>query len=472
MLPIVPSANSSHSASPSPMDNLGFVSLLPTLLVFVLAIFTRRPIESLVAGALVGLGIVHGTGLVGGFADTTLRVLTDEDVAWVILVCGFMGSVIALLIRTGATRAFTAKMTSMVRSQKSALYMTWVLGIFMFVDDYLNSLAVGSSMRELTDKYRISREKLAYVVDSTAAPVSVIIPFSTWGAFFGGLLVANGVAEEGQGLTVYISAIPYMLYAWVALLLVPAVISGFIPSLWTMKKADDRATATGQTVPPGAEHVEKANQLIQPKSNASPGILFFVLPMLALVLLTIYFDNDFLKGVYVTLAGTVVAILVFRMLNMNDTFDTVIDGFKTMIEPLAVLVAAFILKDVNDALGLPAYVVQSMQPFLTPELLPTIIFLTMGLVSFTTGSNWGVFVIILPIVTTLANNLGADMTMVIGATLSASTFGSHACFYSDATVLTAQATGTTAMQHALTQIPYALIAAAITTAGYLLLAWM
>jgi Na+/H+ antiporter NhaC len=113
-----------------------------------------------------------------------------------------------------------------------------------------------------------------------------------------------------------------------------------------------------------------------------------------------------------------------------------------------------------------------MQPFLTPELLPTIVFLTMGLVSFTTGSNWGVFVIILPIVTTLANNLGADMTMVIGATLSASTFGSHACFYSDATVLTAQATGTTAMQHALTQIPYALIAAAITTAGYLLLAWI
>jgi Na+/H+ antiporter NhaC len=454
------------------MENLGFVSLLPTLLVFALAIFTRRPIESLIAGALVGLGIVHGTGLVSGFADTTLRVLTDEDVAWVILVCGFMGSVIALLIRTGATRAFTAKMTSMVRSQKSALYMTWVLGIFMFVDDYLNSLAVGSSMRELTDKYKISREKLAYVVDSTAAPVSVIIPFSTWGAFFGGLLVANGVAEEGQGLTVYISAIPYMLYAWVAMLLVPAVISGFIPSLWSMKKADDRAAATGQTVPPGAEHVEKANKLIQPKSSASPGILLFVLPMLALVLLTIYFDNDFLKGVYVTLAGTVVAVIGLRLLDMNDAFDTVIDGFKTMIEPLAVLVAAFILKDVNDALGLPAYVVQSMQPFLTPELLPTIIFLTMGLVSFTTGSNWGVFVIILPIVTTLANNLGADMTMVIGATLSASTFGSHACFYSDATVLTAQATGTTAMQHALTQIPYALIAAAITTAGYLLLAWI
>ena len=113
-----------------------------------------------------------------------------------------------------------------------------------------------------------------------------------------------------------------------------------------------------------------------------------------------------------------------------------------------------------------------MQPFLTAEFLPAIVFVTMGLVSFTTGSNWGVFVIIIPIVATLANNLGADMTLVIGATLSASTFGSHACFYSDATVLTAQATGCTPLQHALTQLPYALIAAAIATFGYLILAFI
>ena len=454
------------------MNDLGIISLIPTMLVFTLAILTHRPIESLIVGALVGLGILHGTGFVTSFAETTINVMTDEDVAWVILVCGFMGSIIALLIRTGATRAFTAKMTTMVKSQKSALFMTWVLGIFMFVDDYLNSLAVGSSMRELTDKYKISREKLAYVVDSTAAPVSVIIPYSTWGAFFGGLLVANGVAEEGQGLATYISSIPYMLYPWVAVFLVPLVIAGFIPSLGPMKKADRRAETTGQTVPPGAEHVEKANQLIQPKPGLTPRMSLFILPMLTLILLTIYFDNDFLKGVYVTLGATVIAIIGLRMLSTHDTFDTVIDGFKTMIEPLGVLVAAFILKDVNDALGLPTYVVQLMEPLLTPELLPTFIFLTMGLVSFTTGSNWGVFVIILPIVMTLANNLGADMTLVIGATLSASTFGSHACFYSDATVLTAQATGTTTMQHALTQIPYALIAAGITAVGYLLIAFL
>ena len=454
------------------MESPGFISVVPTLIVFVLAIWTRRPIESLVSGAIVGVIILYGKGFIGGFADASLRVMTDENVAWVILVCGFMGSLIGILIRTGATGAFTEILATRVRSQRSALFATWGLGIFMFVDDYLNSLGVGAAMRELTDKYRVSREKLAYVVDSTAAPISVIIPFSTWGAFFAGLLVANGVAEEGQGLDVYISAIPYMLYAWVAVLLVPVVIHGFVPALGPMKAAERRAQETGVTVPPEAKHIEQANKAIRPKEGVRPRVMMFVLPMLALVFFTLWFDKDFLKGIYVTLGGTVVLILATRILDMHDTFDTVIDGFKTMIEPLGVLVAAFVLNDINTQLQLSDYVVATMQPLLTAELLPVMIFSTMGLVSFMTGSNWGVFVIILPIVTTLANNLGADMTLVIGATLSASTFGSHACFYSDATVLTAQATGCTPMQHALTQIPYALIAAGITIFGYLGLAYL
>ena len=454
------------------MSDLGFVSVLPTLLVFILALITRRPIESLISGAIAGLIIIYGPKFVEGFAETSIRVMTDKDVAWVILVCGFMGSLIGLLIRTGATSAFTEKISRYVKSAKGVLMASWVLGIIMFVDDYLNSLAVGSAMRNLTDTYRISREKLAYVVDSTAAPISVIIPFSTWSVFFSGLIVANGIAPEGEGLSTYIAAVPYMLYAWVAVLLVPVVISGAIPALGSMKTAEHRAQTTGQTVPPDAMHIEDANKSIEPKPGVTPRISMFVVPMLVLISATLYFDKDFLIGIYVTLAGTATVILMTRILDMNDTFDTIIDGFKTMIEPLAVLVAAFILKDVNDSLGLANYVVESMQPVLTPELLPAIIFVSMGLVSFMTGSNWGVFVIILPIVTTLANNLGADMTLVIGATLSASTFGSHACFYSDATVLTAQATGCTPMQHALTQIPYALIAAFISVLGYLVLGYV
>ena len=453
------------------MEDLGAIALVPTLCVFVLAVATRRPIESLIAGSLVGLVILHGTGFIGGFAETSVRVMTDADVAWVILVCGFMGGLIGVLIRTGSTRAFTEAMGRRVQSAKGALGATWLLGIFLFVDDYLNSLAAGSAMRKLTDAYRVSREKLAYVVDSTAAPISVIIPFSTWGVFFAGLIVANGIAPEGEGLDTYISAIPYMLYAWVAVLLVPLVIFGVIPSLGAMKAAEHRAATTGETVPPDAAHIEQANESIQPREDIPPRMTLFVAPMLLLVLATLYFDKDFLIGIYVTLGGTAAYILATRMMSLHDTFDTIIDGFKTMIEPLAVLVAAFILKDVNDALGIAEYVVATMQPLLTAQSLPAVVFVSMALVSFLTGSNWGVFVIVLPIVTALTNHLGADMTLVIGATLSASTFGSHACFYSDATVLTAQASGCTPMQHALTQIPYALIGALITVAGFLALAY-
>ncbi len=448
------------------------IILLPSLLVFVLAIASRRPIESIIVGALVGLGMLHGTGLVTGFADTSLRVMMDETVAWVILVCGFMGSLIALLIRTGATQAFTDTLTIYVKSRRGALYLTWFLGLTMFVDDYLNSLAVGSAMRNLTDKYRVSREMLSYIVDSTAAPISVIIPLSTWAVFFGGLLESNGIAEPGEGIATYIMAIPYMLYAWIAVLLVPFAIAGVVPTLGAMKSAERRANETGETIPPGAEHVEQANQSVKPKEGVKPHVSVFALAMLSLVAFTLYFELDFLKGIYVSLGATCVYIIASKTLDLHDTFDTVIDGFKTMIEPLAVLVAAFILKDVNEALGMTPYVIESIQPYMTAESLPAIIFVTMALIAFATGSNWGVFVIVLPIVVALATNLDADITLTIGATLSASTFGSHACFYSDATVLTAQASGCTPFQHAVTQFPYALIAAVLSIIGYLLLGYL
>jgi Na+/H+ antiporter NhaC len=239
-----------------------------------------------------------------------------------------------------------------------------------------------------------------------------------------------------------------------------------------MRVADERARSTGATVPPEAAHIENANRSITPKAGVKPRLWLFLAPMVCLVGATIAADNDFLVGIYITLGVTLAVVLGMGILELHDAFDTPLDGFKTMIEPLAVLVAAFILKEVNDDLGMATYVVASLEPLLTAQILPLAIFLSMGLISFLTGSNWGVFVIILPIVVALGNSVDADMTLLIGATLSASTFGSHACFYSDATVLTAQATGCTPMQHALTQLPYALIAALIAAVGYLAMGYL
>ena len=330
-------------------------------------------------------------------------------------------------------------------------------------------LAGGAAMRRVTDHQGTSREMLAYVVDSTAAPVSVIIPISTWAVFFGGLLVENGLAADGQGVKAYIEAIPYMFYAWAAVLIVPLVIAGVIPVIGPMRKAEARAAA-GQTVPPGAERVEAANQAILPHPEAKSRSWDFVLPVAFLALATWWFDYDFLRGLYLTLFLYIAMIALTRTLGAEDILVAALDGFKTMIAPLAVLVLAYMLNEVNTYLGLSEYVIDTVAPWLTPETLPLAVFVFMGLLSFGTGSNWGVFVIVLPIVATLAQLLDANIPLVVGATLSASTFGSHACFYTDATVLTAQACGTTPYQHAITQIPYALMAAVLAAAGFWLVA--
>jgi len=453
------------------VTDYGALALLPTLVVIVLAVWSHRTIESLLAGTIVGLFMISPSDPLALAAEVSLAVMQNETVGWIILVCGFMGSLIALFIRTGAVSAFTEGVITRVHTKKGGLFTAWVLGIFLFVDDYLNSIAVGAAMRKVTDSFRSSREMLAYVVDSTAAPVSVIIPISTWAVFFGALLVENGVAPEGQGVQAYIQAIPYMFYAWAAILVVPLVISGVIPAIGPMRRAEARA-ATGQTVPPEAEHIEAANQTILPKEGARGSSWEFILPMALLALSTWYFEYDFLKGLYLTMTVYVLFIVIRRTLTVEETYNAVLDGFKTMVEPLAALVAAYLLDEINTRLDLSAYVIDLIAPYVTAQMLPTAIFLSMGALSFATGSNWGVFVIVLPIVTTLANALGADMTLVIGATLSASTFGSHACFYTDATVLTAQATGTTPYQHAITQLPYALIAAGLSVVGYLLIAFI
>ena len=454
------------------MTDPGFVSILPALMVLALALITRRPIESLTFGSLVGLAMVHGTGLLTEFAATSLRVMTDEDVAWIILVCGFMGSLIALLLRAGGFAAFSNFLRARVRSASGVLMGTWVFGLLLFVDDYMNSLAAGTAMRELSKEHGVSSEKLAYVVDSTAAPVSVIVPFSTWSAFYTTLIISSGMAAAGEGFSLYLESIPYMLYAWFAVLLVPAVALGIVPEFGPMKSAGSRAASSERNPQSGGVLEAQETGATQPKAGLQPRVSLFLLPLVVLVGATFWFDRDFLSGIYCTLGGLLVVLVGSRMLDFEDAFDTVLRGFISMIEPLAVVVASFIFKDVNDALGVPTYVVGVIEPVVTAELLPVAIFISMALLSFITGSNWGIFAIVMPIVAALSQNLGADPALVIGATISASTFGSHACFYSDATVLTARATGCTPFDHALTQFPYALIAAAAAVLGYLALAWI
>jgi len=439
--------------------------LLPALVTVVTAILSRRPIESLLAGVFVGLLMLEPAAALSNFSSILLDVMMDETIAWVIIVCGLMGSLITLLMRVGAASAFSRTLSSKAQNSTSALLYTWLLGLVVFIDDYLNALAVGSSMRKVTDKFKVSREMLAYVVDSTAAPICVLVPVSTWAVFYAGLFVDAGYAESGQGMALYISAIPYMVYPIAAMLLVPLVAVGIVPALGMMKSAEQRATEGSAPLP-----IDEGEEESLVDTQDRVRIYHFVLPIVALLGFSIWYDLDVQIGVIMSVAVTIILFGAQRLMAWAQMFDAVIDGIKIMLPALTMVVMAFVFNEVNDMLGLATYVIENVAPLMTPLMFPALTFLTIALISFATGSSWGVFAIAIPIILPLAESVGVSIPLAIGALVSASAFGSHACFYSDATVLAAQGSGCDVMDHALTQIPYALIAAAISCVGLTLLA--
>ncbi|QUN04407.1 sodium:proton antiporter [Shewanella yunxiaonensis] len=454
------------------------LSLIPPIVVLVCAILLRRPILALIIGAVTGLVLINPAEVLNSFADASLKVMADETIGWLILVCGSFGALIALLVRTGGALAFGRNAMRFAKGPRSSLLMTFVLGIVIFIDDYLNALTVGETMKRVTDRFKISREMLAYIVDSTAAPVCVIVPVSTWAVFFGGLLVDNGVAAKGEGINVYMQAIPYMLYAWLAVLMVLLVSAGIVPAIGPMKKAE-LAAKTGMPTQEQAkvdevltsdDYAVRALEAEFKHADKQGQLHNFLVPMLLLVAFTVYFDIDVWKGLLATLVVTIPYYAIQRLMPFAEMMDQMIDGFKSMLPAIGTVIAAFVFKDVCDQLMLPQYVIEVLSPYMTAQMLPALVFVAMAILAFATGSSWGIFAVTIPIVMPLAKSVGADIPLVVGALLSAASFGSQACFYSDSTVLAAQGSGCNLVSHAVTQLPYALIAAVIAFFGFILIA--
>ena len=452
------------------MSDYGAISLVPTVVVLGLAIWSHRTIESVIAGAVVAFLITSKENFLSALSEAALTVMRDDNTGWVLLVCGLYGSFIALLVRGGGAAAFGDLVTRYVKGKRGSLMWTWALGLVIFLDDYLNSLTVSSSMKSVTDKYRTSREMLAYVVDSTAAPICLIIPISTWAVYFAGLMEKNGVAPEGEGISVFIQAIPYMFYPWVAVFIVPLVILGVIPLWGRMKEAEARAELTGQVIPTGSENIQM-DETYEAGSAENASLSLFFLPIAALIFFTVWFDIDVLMGVMAGILITLVQYFAMGVLKPTQMFDTLMDGLKVMVPVLTILVSVFIFIEANNAIGMTEYVIRSVAPYMSAQSLPILTFVTMAFVSFTTGSNWGVFAIAIPVVFPLAQEVGVGIPLMAGALFSASGFGSQACFYSDSTVLTAQGAGCAPYDHAITQLPYALLAAGISAVGFLLISF-
>ena len=440
--------------------DFGALVLIPTLCVLVLAIWSHRTLESVIVGAIVAFLMMDGWLFIDRLAAVTTEVLMDEVTAWVVLVCALYGSFIALLVKGGGSHVFGRLLTQRLKGKRSSLLATWFMGMAIFLDDYLNSLTVGATMKSVTDRFKTSREMLAYVVDSTAAPMCLLIPVSSWGVYFAGLLEKNGVAEPGAGIALFVASIPYMFYPLLAIVLVPLVILGIVPLMGPMRAAEIRAETTGDL---GV--FEDPALTVETSERAT--LSAFFLPIIVLLVFTVLPSVDLLRGVMVGVLFTVLQYALMRIMPLTTILDTCVEGLKSMVPVLSMLLALFVFVEANNAIGLTRYVIEGVTPYMNAALLPVLLFVTIAAVSYTTGSNWGVIAIAMPVAFPLAQALDVNMPLVVGALLSASGFGSHACFYSDSTVLSAQGAGCRTYDHAVTQLPYALIGAAGAAIFYL-----
>ena len=438
----------------------GALTLIPIVFIIVTAILTRKSFESLMAGSVIACMIMHGTGFFLPWVDMLLETLSDPENQWVILVCGLFGSLIAMLRESRGTSGFIRIGEKLCRSERSALLGTFILGAVIFVDDYLNMLTVGTCMRPICDRRKVPREALAYLLDSTGTTICVLLPFSTWTAFYISLFMKEEAVQAmhfSSGLAMYIQTIPYIFYAIITVIMVFLFAMGWMPRIGPMKKAYERVKKTGRTY---SEESEKYN-LEAEDTDTNGNIADFLLPIFVLLIVTILAD-DILAAVIVTLALCLVMYIPRKKMTFTQWSGLLITGFCEMMPTLAILAGAFTVARCCNAMHLPEYVISTVQPFVTPQTYPMIIFLVVSALTFATSSTWGISTIVIPIIIPLAAAVNADMILTMAAILSGSTFGSHACFYSDATVLASAASRVENMEHAFTQIPYAAIGAVIT----------
>lgn len=450
--------------------NYGIFTLLPALTVIFVAIRTKRTNEALIGGCVLSyLVIAVGTqsNPIPLLVDSFFSVMTDYDTMWLVVVCGLFGSLIAVLNAAHGTHAIANFVGKLCKTQKSTLLVSWLLGIIIFVDDYMNILTICACTKKLSDERRIPREALAYVVDSTGAPVCVLLPFSTWAIFFAGVFYEESAIVNlgyGSAMNTYVHAIPFMFYAIIAVLIVPMFILGIVPKIGAMKSAYERVEKTGAVYSKESEKFNREEtQYVDPSQTH---LIDFLGPILTLIVIQLWSDDMFLA----LISSILVAALLYvprGKVKMNDFFDLLTRGFADLVPALMIIISALWMKQASSDLNLPSYVIGIVKPFVSAKIFPMIAFIVVALLGFITGSNWGIPAVCAPVIIPLGAAVNADLLLVIAAIVCGGTFCSHACFYSDATVITSTTCGIDNMDHASTQLPYAIISFAVACVAFL-----
>ena len=448
----------------------GIWTLLPIVVVVALALMTKRTLEPLIAGSLVAYIIVAGWQFPTAWADAFFNVASNREYQWVFMVCALFGSLIALLGASHGTMGFSKWLRKLCRGPKSTLLVTWIMGVLIFVDDYLIIMTVSTSMQRLSDHHKVPREALTYIIDSTGAPVCALLPFSTWAVFFAAMFYAEaGVPELGFGspIATFIHIIPFIFYAIFAVVMVPLFCMGIAPKMGRMKIAYDRVKTTGMPYSEESRDLNLEEDEDDPADHVKASAMDFLVPIGILIGLSV-FTGDIFIAVLGAIAACFLLYIPRKKMSLTRFCDLAMHGFCNLVPTVAVIFFAFVMQEAMMDIDIANYVISKILPIMSAPLVPAITFLLVAALNFSTGSVWGIPAIVAPIIMPLCFSIGANPLVTMGAIISGAVLGSHACFYSSATVLTSSCCKIQNMDHALSQLPYAALTAGLSAAAYLI----
>lgn len=464
------------------MENPGFISLVPPVLAILVALATRQAVLALLAGVVLGEVVLAGGSVLTALAQSVTRITgAFSGNAEILLFSTLVGAVLTLAGRTGGVHGFVEWVTArgLVRSARGAQALALILGCGIFVESSITCLVSGTAARPLFDRFRLSREKLAYLTDSTSAPVCILIPMNGWGALVIGVLGTLGV-ESAVGTLV--ASIPLNFYALAAVALAFWFgLSG--RDLGPMARAQRRAAETGKVLREGARPLVADEVLAVGPEPETPRRARNLAAPLAVMLVMIFVgllvtgEGDLFAGsgglsvLWAVLAATATAValgLFQRVIRLSESVDLVLRGASGMVPVVTVLLLAFAISGVARDLGTGVYLAGLAEGGLPPWAAPAVFFVAAGAMAFSTGTSWGTFAIMLPLALPSVAVLGLDAPLVVGAVLSGGIFGDHCSPISDTTIIASMASGSDLVDHVNTQLPYALLGGAAAIAAFLL----
>ena len=472
-----------------------FWALIPPIIAILLALITKEVYSSLFIGILAG-GIIYSnfnfeTTVVHVFKEGFIDTVADAYNIGIIIFLVLLGALVAMMNKTGGSAAFGRWAAKHINSRIGAQLATTALGVLIFVDDYFNCLTVGSVMRPVTDKKNISREKLAYLIDATAAPVCIIAPISSWAAAVAGF--AKGAGAE-SGMSLFIQAIPYNFYALLTIVMMIFIaVAKF--DYGPMKKYET-AAKKGEALGKLEELSNEANAKV--KENEKGKVIDLLIPVVFLIIACVigmiysggFFTagedcyHDFIGsfsnsdasvglvfGSFITIIFAIIYFMCRRVISFKDCMEAIPEGFNAMTPAILILVCAWTLKTMTDSLGAKIFISQLIEGSASgfKMLLPAIIFLIAVGLSFATGTSWGTFGILIPIVLSVFSGTDGAITIIaVSACMAGAVCGDHCSPISDTTIMASAGAQCNHINHVSTQLPYALTVAGVSFVSYII----